>query len=534
MKPRNSRSNRALRQLVLCMALGAAVPVGAADVAMPQEPTVDVAQYVVEGDNPLSEADTASLLAPHVGPGRSLGQLESAAEALEKSMRAKGFAFHRVIVPAQKPAGGVVKLQVLRFTLARVDVEGNENFSTDNIRRSLPALSEGQAPDVSRVSRDIAAANSNPAKEVRATFKEGEQPDTVTATLKVRDNPPLAFFAGLSGNRALGSAHDNNDSLYRLTLGVQHANLFDRDQIATVSYTTDPTNASAVSQYGLYYQIPIYGTGLSLAAWYTYSDIDSGRIAEGGGFFDVSGRGQFYGLRATQTLPRLGLAQPSLSLSLEDKHYENNTTIVGFGPLGTPPVGARPLTLRYAIKLDDSWGALGANIDYSVNTHGGASNGPDNYNANNATFNWNTWRAGLDVATPVGDWLLSGRLRTQWTHGHLIAGEQFGVGGQYSVRGLRDREVAGDRGYQWNFEALGPQVLLPALQPVLFVDGAHLGGVGGLHVAREGVLTLGAGLRWNWQRKLDTSLDFARVLDGVAGGTSSGTTRMNFSVFYRF
>ncbi|MBL8471412.1 MAG: ShlB/FhaC/HecB family hemolysin secretion/activation protein [Rhodocyclaceae bacterium] len=505
-------------------------PALAAETAIPPEPTVDVTQYLVEGDNPLPESETSALLAPFVGPGQSLTKLENAAEALEKVLRGKGFAFHRVIVPAQKPEAGIVKLQVLQFTLAKVEVEGNENFSTENIRRSLPALEEGKAPDVHRVGRDLAAANANPAKEVRATFKEGEQPDTVDAQLKVRDNPPLAYFVGVSGNRALDAAtHKNGDSSYRLTLGVQHSNLFDRDQVGMLTYTTDPTQPNAVSQYGVFYQIPIYGTGLSLAAWYTYSDADSGTING----LSVSGRGQFYGLRATQTLPRLGLAQPTLSLSLEDKHFETSVA-------GSPnqPIGTRPVTLRYGLKLDDTWGALGGSIEYAFNTQGGPSNTADVYSASNVNFHWSAWRLGVDVAAPVGGWVLSGRVRAQLTQDRLISGEQFGVGGQYSLRGLRDREISGDRGVGWNVEALGPQFWIPSLQPVLFVDGAYLSRVGGLHTGTEGLLSVGAGLRWTWLRRLDTSLDLSRVLDGTAISvpttSNTGTTRLNFSVFYRF
>ena len=51
---------------------------------------------------------------------------------------------------------------------------------------------------------------------------------------------------------------------------------------------------------------------------------------------------------------------------------------------------------------------------------------------------------------------------------------------------------------------------------------------------RDTTSSIGAGLRWNWQRKLDVSVTYANVLNGVASGTPSGHDQLLFSAFYRF
>ena len=69
------------------------------------------------------------------------------------------------------------------------------------------------------------------------------------------------------------------------------------------------------------------------------------------------------------------------------------------------------------------------------------------------------WRWGLDVNHTLGaGWNVSGKLRGQYANDALIPGEQFGIGGTGSVRGLRDREATGDRGYTLNLEATTPPV----------------------------------------------------------------------------
>ena len=77
------------------------------------EPTLDISRYVIEGDNPLSADETSALLAPFIGEKRTLRHIEGAANALERAMRERGYAFHRMFVPVQKPSAGEIRLQVI-------------------------------------------------------------------------------------------------------------------------------------------------------------------------------------------------------------------------------------------------------------------------------------------------------------------------------------------------------------------------------------------------------------------------------------
>lgn len=500
----------------------------AAAASVAAEPTLDVKRYRIDGDNPLSEAETEALLAPYVGERRTLDQIEQAAAVLERAYRTGGFSFHRVIVPVQKPVGGEIVLKIITFGLDQVTVSGNEHFSAENIRRSLPALRPGEAPDLRLLGRDLTAANANPAKQVAVTFREGVKPNSVDAAIAVKDTDPLTPFAGYTANRSVDPLH-RGANLYRLSAGVQYANLFDRDHVGTFSYTTDPRDLGKVSLLGLYYQLPIYGTGLSLAGYYTKSDVNSGRVPQGAGFFDVSGRGEFAGLRLTQALPRIGTMQQTLSAAIDNRYFENNTRFNGTQV--QPNVGSRPASLRYTLRQDEAWGGYGGNIEYAVNTGGGAADNGANHRANGGDFGWDAWRYGADFSLNNEGWNFAGKLRGQWTSHSLIAGEQFGLGGAGSVRGFADREVAGDYGFLWNVEVTAPQVLLPQLKPVLFTDGGqvHSKGTG----QKENLLSVGAGLRWSYQQ-LDAALDLAHVLDRNNANPEEIRNRLHFSLFYRF
>lgn len=499
----------------------------------PAEPTLDVTHYRVEGQSPLSESEMATVLAPYVGERRTIVQIEQAAQALEKSMRDKGFVFYRAFVPVQKPQHGEVRLQVITFKLGQVAISGNEHFSVENIRRSLPSLHEGEPPDMFRLGRDLTAANANPAKQASVTFREGSARETVDADVRVKDADPLSFFAGYTANRSVDPMY-RGDNIYRLSAGFQHSNLFGRDHVATLSYTTDPRDLGKVTLLGAYYQLPFYGTGLSLSGYYTHSDINSGKVPQGLGVLDVSGRGNFAGLRLTQALPRVGTLQHTLSAAIDERYFENGTTFAGTRV--QPNVGSRPLSLRYTLHQDEAWGGYGGNVEYALNVGGGAANNGVNHRANGGDFGWDAWRYGADFSLANWGWNFGAKLRGQWSSHSLIAGEQFGLGGTGSVRGFADREVAGDYGFLWNAEATAPQVWLPQLKPVLFVDGGqirnHAAATRSL-AGRENLLAVGAGLRWTYQQ-LETSLDLAHVLDRNNANPEDIRNRLHFSLFYRF
>ena len=264
-----------------------------------EAPLLDIKRFIIEGDNPLSESETQALLARHLGPHNDLASIEAAANSLEKAIRDRGQVFHRVIVPAQRPESGELKLRVLKFALANASVSGNKHFSNENILRSLPAFAPGGSPDIQDLGRQITLANEHPAKRLSVQFKESTKPDHIDADIVVRDVPAAQTFIGLTGNtRDHDNALNRNTGYTRLTVGHQRSNLFDRDHALTLAYTTSPDHLNRVSQYGVFYWAPIYRFNTAISAYYTKSDVDTGTVGVGGVNFNISGKGEFFGIRA--------------------------------------------------------------------------------------------------------------------------------------------------------------------------------------------------------------------------------------------
>jgi hemolysin activation/secretion protein len=429
---------------------------------------------------------------------------------------------------------------VVRFKLGTVNVTGNQHFSTSNILASMPGLVSGETPDTSSLGRSLAIANEHPTKRVELTMREGTQPDTIDAEVKVQDVKPQQMFAAFNntGRRETGN--------YRASIGYQHSNLFDRDHVVTASYTTSPGYWDEVKQAGVNYVAPFYGLGGTVSAFYVRSDVNIAGTF--GGLFDVSGRGEFFGARYTQEFPKRQEYGQKLSVGIDNKKFESSATLVGTAvPLpGVVDVGSRPLSVRYNGKWDALWGNFGFFVEYAHNLPGGSGNDNTAYALNDggrglATTNWNLWRFGTDLMYVFpANWRFNGRLRSQFANQPLISGEQFGLGGAYSVRGFLERETAGDDGYQVNLELWTPPIL-DNVRPLLFFDA-------GRRVIKAPVATqtgtdtlgsLGVGVRWNWRNHLDVSADFARVVAGLRNditpnATPTGDYRVHFNLLYRF
>lgn len=503
---------------------------------------LEVKRFEIRGDNPLSVAETEATLAPHLGVHRDIATLDAAALALEARMRDAGYAFHRVVVPAQRPADGVIRLEVLRFVLGSANVTGQTHFSEDNVLRALPALVPGESPDVNRLARQLSIANEHPARRLTITLRESARVDAIDADIRVRDVRPSQFFANLIGHsRDAYNVINENTGYTRLTLGYQNSNLFDRDHVFTAAYTTSPEHPERVSQYALFYALPLYAHYSNVSVYYVRSDIDTGAIPAGiGQSFHVSGRGEFYGLRWTWFLPRLGDMNHQVSAALDERTFETSVNFAG-NPLPQTPVTTRPLSLRYQVRADRVWGSAGLHAEYVRNAGGSDDRAFDSLRAG-ARNDWSAWRFGADASYIMGNWLLVGRLRAQHSGAILIPGEQFGIGGAATVRGYREREYAGERGYALTVETVGP-VLYDTVRPVAFVDhgSATLRGasVGGSIVGTHTATSIGGGLRWNWQRRLDVAADLAYTLDELPStatvrGTPNGRFKLHFSVFFRF
>jgi hemolysin activation/secretion protein len=126
----------------------------------------------------------------------------------------------------------------------------------------------------------------------------------------------------------------------------------------------------------------------------------------------------------------------------------------------------------------------------------------------------------------------------QYADEPLIPGEQFGLGGERTVRGFEERTIAADDGILFNFEVWAPP--LPQLYDVRFfvfadVGHKHLEFPQNPQIPSDTISSAGIGFRVDVREYLYVSADYGHTI-AEAGGEASdtGNVKTHFNVVVRY
>ncbi len=502
-------SSRSVR-LAWCLAASAALPAlaqqppasGAIQAAA--TPVFAIKGFQVTGENPLGDSETARVLAPFVRADATIETLQKATAALEAALKERGFGLHRVALPPQD-VGDRVTLNIVKFNVSRVTLEKLAIYDEANIRRSVPELQEGQTPNFKVLAVQTAIANENPNKQIQVGIKEADEPDKIDATITVKESRPWTFGASLSNGGSESSGRD------RFTLSGGHTNLFNRDHQFVGAYTTSLERTSDVKQFGLSYKVPLYEQGGVIGASYTRSD-----VVGNFGTFTSTGAGHTVGVNYTHYLPPEGGRRNYLSVAFDDKLFR--ASVINDQTIGVDR-RARPVTVGFASRTDTDTAVWGYNVDLAVNMSGGHGNDLESYRAedpNIETTRWKALRGGANYSSSFnGNWIWGVRGQYQYSPDVLISGEQFGLGGQGSVRGTSiERPISGDKGLSVSLELTTPE-LMPGLRLLGFVDAGWLGNNNPAppRPTTDRLASAGVGLRYG-SGAYAVSIDYGRIFSG--------------------
>jgi hemolysin activation/secretion protein len=492
----------------------------------------DVSSFVIEGDNQLTEEETISVLDPFLGHHQGLERLLAAAKALETAHADKGYAFHRVTLPAQTMDSDVITLTVVAFTLGNTAISGNEYFSEEQILASLPMLQAGQAINTREVTRNLSLANRHPSREHVINIKKGEEQDTVDADIKVKDKRPYIGFVGINN---IGT---KDSGRVRVTGGGQHTNLLGFDDILTASYTTSQKYPEDVKQYGASYSVPIYKWASQINTFYSYSDVDSGTVNS----FDISGAGQFMGININHILLSHGNYSHEINVGLIDKLFKNDSIFAGVN--FSSDVRSRPINVAYTGIYKTEQFHASATASFNINTGAGGKNSDLEYAINRlgADTDWQRWNLdGFINYFLENDWLLRGVAEVQLSDDALIPGEQFGLGGMYSIRGFEERAVSSDSGLRLTAEVWSPPLeIIKDLRVLAFVDYGYMDRETTFagEDSSDSIMSIGVGSRWNWKESINLAVDYGYVVNEAEHlkGTEAdhGNAKFHVNLLVRF
>jgi hemolysin activation/secretion protein len=511
MKPRLARLFAACLLTAAVNAASAAEDPGAAPIRF------EISRFEIAGNTLLPAAEVNAAVAPFAGRDRDFGDVQRALEALEALFHAHGYKIVSVRLPEQELNRGVVMLNVVQTRIGRVAVSGNKVFDEANIRRGMPSLQPGRTPNLDQVSANLRMVNENPAKKLKLKLESAQADDEVDAVLEVTDERAWKAMLNFdnTGTEATGKTHAG--------VVLQHANLWGRDHVGSLQYTSTVEKPSQVSVYGAGYHIPLYALGDSVDLFASYSNVDSGSVAAGLFNLAVSGKGAVAGARYNQGLARRGRFDARLSYGIDYKAYKNDVVFAGqnFGN----DVTVHPLSVNYAGSLAEGEANVSLTLIHNI-AGGNRGRSVDFERARSgarAAYSMLRFAGAYTRALPA-DWQLRLLVNGQLSGDALVPGEQFGAGGSTSVRGFGERELSADSGGYANFELYTPNLCGQAsaqCRVLGFYDAAH----GARNHVLAGELrgttigSAGLGLRFAFGPAFSLQADYGHV---VKAGALSG------------
>jgi hemolysin activation/secretion protein len=533
-----------LKRLLGIALLG--LPATLAFAQAPADPRFEIKRFRVEGSTALSAQEAEAVLAPFTGPDRTLADIQRAREALEAAFSRKGYGAVQVLLPEQEVARGEVVLRAMEARVGKVTVEGNRFFDEANIRASLPALRPGEAPNTAALANNLRVANENPAKQTTVTLRTGAAEGEVDAVVRVADQNPQRFLLSLDNT----GTPETGD--WRVGVGYQYANLWRRDHVVNLQYLTSPSQDDDPDQLALppnknvfivggSYRIPLYSLGDSIDLIAGYANVNSGVVQN---VFNISGAGRVYAGRYNWNLPRWRELEQRIAFGADLRYYDNDVVPVGTSIALVPDYVVHPLSATYS----GTWRAAQSETSAYAGAFRNIPGGPNGDQAQfdlvrpGAQADYLLYRAGFNhLHSLPADLQFRFNMSGQYTPDELVPGEQFGIGGQDSVRGFLEREFINDKGFRGTTEVyspdFGPRTGIGNLRLRLlaFYDWGQLTrndpqpfDTDGTHIGSTGV-----GLRLFHASSLSLRADYARVVDG-AGSQPTGSSRGHLSVIYAF
>jgi hemolysin activation/secretion protein len=511
-----------------------------------QEPKFEIRSFLVEGASLLTKEEIEGAVGPFSGRDKDFADVQRALEALERAYTDKGYSAVQVILPEQELDKGVVRFKIVEARIARLVIEGSKFFDEDNIRRSLPSVRAGEAPNIHNVADNLRVVNESPAKQTTVLLRGGSEEGQVDAVVRITDENPVKYSLTMDNS---GTQHTG---IYRVGVGYQNSNLWNRDHVLSMQYvtspsdhahpnTTDLTTNRNVFIFGGSYRIPLYSFGDSLDISAGYSNVNSGVIQN---LFNVSGSGSIFGLRYNANLRKWGEVEQRLAFGADWRGYRNQVTVADT-PL-VPDITVHPISVTYYGVYRTGASETSFNLGAFKNLPGGNDGHTKAFEASRvgAEPNYFIFRYGINhLQAFANEWQMRLGFNGQMTRDRLVSGEQFGIGGADSVRGFLEREVVNDNGYRGTAEFYTPDYassipFLPGgsrLRTLFFYDWGLTRRYSPLlgEQMQSAIASYGLGFRFSRGTNMSFRFDFGSVTDaGGSQGRFDGRAHAAFSYIF--
>lgn len=459
---------------------------------------IRVERFEVVGSSVFSREKLADVTKEFINKPITFAELLQASEKITQLYRDKGYVTSAAFLPADQTfnaQGSVVKIQVVEGSLESIQVRGLRRLNPGYVRSRLE-VATGKPLNLNRLLQALQLLQLNPLiKNISAELAAGST--TGGNVLDVRVTEAKTFSAQISLN------NNRNPSIgsFERQIQLNQANLLGLGDGLSVAYAnTDGSNDVEAR-----YTLPINAYNGTLEFAYNYTD--SSVIEEQFDILDIEGTSQDFALTLRQPIVQTPTEEFALGLTLNRRESDVGflESVIGFRQ-GFPQPGAQDGETRLSIlRFFQEWTqrssqqvlAARSQFSFGLDVFDATT---DNESPDGRFFSWRGQAQWVRLLAPP-DTIVLVRADAQLADRALVPLEQFGLGGQRTVRGYRQDLLLTDNAFLASVELRYPILRIPDWGSVLkvtpFVDyGTGSNRSGNPEINPSNLASVGLGLLW--------------------------------------
>ena len=504
------------------------VPAEAAGKGLSTEKAFTLKGVVLEGSSAYDGADLAGLYGDFIGQPVSFADLNTIAQRVTRKYREDGYVFSRAVLPPQKIADGVLRLQAVEGRIVNVDVVGNYEDENGLVKAFADKIRQAGPANTKELERYLLLIDDLPGLTARSFVRPSATKGGGDLVISVEQDD-------FEGSGSLDNRGSDYLGQWRGTLVGAWNSLFGRHDRTTLrGILSSQMQELRFADITHEEQLGTEGTRLKGRFAVTQTqpggDVSTQNIEGSSRLLEIETlhplvRGRQYNINLYGGLTLLNSESDVLGLEVahDRVRYVKAGTRFDFTDSFK---GVNQFDLHVAQGFD----MLGATEDGLGRSRG---NGDHEFLRFNGTVTriQDTWWSDLSMMLSASG---------QYSSDPLLASEEFAVGGPGFGRAYDSGEIVGDKGWSGVAELRygGPldTNFMKSYQVYTFVDYGkvwnHRIAVG--EVAKDSLSSAGIGIRFNLKENYSGYLELDKPLNKDVNAENDDNSRLFFSLLKRF
>ncbi|MEL6350284.1 MAG: ShlB/FhaC/HecB family hemolysin secretion/activation protein [Cyanobacteria bacterium J06627_28] len=481
------------------------------------EETFVVNGVELSGSTVFTAEDFADLFSQYVGRDITFDELLQLRSAVTQRYVDAGYLTSGAFIPPQTLEGGIVTVQIIEGEIEDIEIVGTQRIKPNYIRSRLGLVAQPPI-NADQLLAGLQRLQLDPLIEtISADLQAGVQPGTSILRVEVTEADSFEVSLGVDNGRS------PNIGSFRRRIDVSEGNLTGLGDRAFVGYSnTNGSNSLDAS-----YSIPVspHNTRINIDAGISESRVIDPTFR----VLDISSNASYYEVGVEHPLIETPTEELTLGFAISHKENQTRLGIDNIGPFplspGADDNGESRVT---ALRFSQAWTrrsqqqvfAARSQFNLGVNLLNATENAGDI--PDSQFFSWRG--QGQWVSLLGKDALFFLRSDVQLAADSLLSSEQFGLGGQQTVRGYRQDALLRDNGALVSAEARFPIVRFAEESTVQITPFLDIGTAWNHRDTSAGnnvLVGTGVGLLWQHNENLTARLDWGIPLVNIDSSSNS-------------